>query len=204
MFKISPVRLDDGDIPEINGASSSMGWFAAYTVCRHEKRVAQHLDQRGIEHYLPLYKLKRNWRDGSIGAVDLPLFPGYLFVRMNRTLRLAILNVPGIVTIVSGTGGEPARLADTAINALRSGVKSGTVAPHPLLTIGDRVMIRSGALAGMEGILAKKKSGLRVVLTIEQIMQSISIEVSEEDLEPVEAARPLSSLSRPLVTTYCG
>ncbi len=158
-------------------------WYAVYTTCRHEKRVAQHLAQREVEHYLPLYVAHRKWRDGSKVALELPLFPCYIFVRIGRLERVRVLSAPGALAIVGGTGGEPAPLPDAALDALRQGLQKGQVEPHPLLTAGQQVRIRSGAFAGMQGIVARKKSGFRVVLTLEQIMQSVAVEVDESDLE---------------------
>lgn len=158
-------------------------WFAVYTSPRHEKRVAQYLSVRTIEHYLPLYHVRRKWADGSIVTLDLPLFPGYLFVRIDRTERVRVLEVPGVLTVVGGTGGEPAPLAGAEIDALRSGLSLRRAEPHPLLIAGQRARIRSGALAGMEGIVVRRKSGLRVVLTIDLIQQSVAVEVDATELE---------------------
>jgi transcription antitermination factor NusG len=160
-------------------------WFAVYTTCRHEKRIAQHLSQREIEHYLPLYRADRKWRDGSKVTLDLPLFPSYIFVRIRRSERVSVLSVPGALAVVGGTGGEPAPLPDTAVEALRTGLKEHRIEPHPLLRVGQFARIRSGAFAGMEGVVVRKKSGFRVVLTIEQIMQSVAVELSERDVEPL-------------------
>ena len=160
-------------------------WFAVYTTCRHEKRIAQHLSQREIEHYLPLYRADRKWRDGSKVTLDLPLFPGYLFVHIKRSERVSVLSIPGALAVVGGTGGEPAPLPDAAIEALRTGLKEHRIEPHPLLRVGQFARIRSGAFAGMEGVVVRKKSGFRVVLTLEQIMQSVAVELDEDDVEPL-------------------
>ena len=158
-------------------------WFVLYTSPRHEKSVARHLGQREIEFFLTLYQQKKLWSDGSRVTLDLPLFPSYLFVRIQRTERVRVLSVPGTVSIVSGTGSEPAPLPDGTIEALREGLQQQPVEPHPLLTIGQRARIRTGSFCGMEGIVMKLKNGFRVVLTIDQIPQSIAVEVAEEDLE---------------------
>lgn len=160
-------------------------WFALYTNSRHEKRVAQHLSQRLIEFYLPLYRAQRKWRDGSRVTLDLPLFPGYLFIHIRRSERGRVLDVPGALEVVSGTGGEPAALPDATIDALRLGVERRLIQPHPLVTAGQRVRICSGVLAGLEGIVVRNKSSLRVVLTLEHIMQSCAVEVGLEDLQPL-------------------
>jgi transcription antitermination factor NusG len=160
-------------------------WFAVYTTPRHEKRVAQHLTLREIEHYLPLYKSERKWNDGSRVTLDLPLFPSYLFVRIKRTERVRVLDVPGALAVVGGTGREPSPLPDEAIDAMRTGLSLRIVEPHSLLTVGQRARIRSGALAGMEGVILRMKNSLRVILTLEHIQRSIAVEVSGEDLEPI-------------------
>ncbi len=167
-------------------------WFALYTTSRHEKRIAQHLGQREIEHYLPLYQADRKWRDGSRVTLDLPLFPGYIFVRIQRSQRVSVLSVPGALAVVGGTGGEPAPLSDSAIEALQAGLAEHRVEPHLLLRVGQFARIRSGAFAGMEGIVVRKKSGFRVVLTLEQIMQSVAVELDEEDVEPLPSEKDSS------------
>jgi transcription antitermination factor NusG len=169
-------------------ALSAPKWFAVYTTPRHEKRVDQHLSMREIEHYLPLYRTQRKWSDGSRVTLDLPLFPGYIFVRIDRRQRVRVLEVPGVVAVVVGTGGEPAALPETDIEALRTGLTLRHVEPHPLLNVGQRARIRSGAFAGMEGIVVRKKNSFRVVLTLDTIMQSFAVEVDGKELEPLDAA----------------
>lgn len=163
----------------------SQKWFALYTTARHEKRVAKHLSQREIECYLPLYRSDRRWSDGSRVSLDLPLFPGYLFIHIRRTERGNVLSVPGALAVVGGTGGEPAPLPDATIDALRTGLQLVRARPHALMTAGQRVRIRTGALAGFEGVVVRSKNGCRVVLTLEHIMQSYAVEVGVDDLEPV-------------------
>lgn len=190
--------IDRSTCPETD--LSAARWYAVYTTCRHEKRVSLHLAQREVEHYLPLYTAHRKWRDGSKVALELPLFPCYLFVRIGRTERVRVLGTPGALTIVGGTGGEAAPLPDAAIEALRQGLSLHQVEPHPLLTAGQQVRIRSGAFAGMQGIITRKKSGLRVVITLDQIMQSVAVEVAESDLEllAAPALEPISRLAATL------
>jgi transcription antitermination factor NusG len=163
--------------------------------------VAQHLGQREIEHFLPLYQAERRWSDGSRVTLDLPLFPGYIFVRISRSERVRVLSVPGALAVVEGTGREPASLPDAAIDALRLGIQQHHVEPHPLLTIGQAVRIRSGAFSGMEGVVTRKKNGLRVVLTLRQIMQSVAVEVDEDDLEPAETSSLIAAGFSELTST---
>jgi len=158
-------------------------WFAVYTTPRHEKRVSQYLGQKEIEHYLPLYRTRRKWKDGSKVTLNLPLFPGYLFVHISKSERVPVLQTPGVQSLVGGTGGQPASLPETEISALRVGLPLRRAEPHPLLTVGQRARIRSGALAGMEGVVVRRKNSLRVVLTMELIRRSVAVEVDEAELE---------------------
>ncbi|HLY39669.1 MAG TPA: UpxY family transcription antiterminator [Terracidiphilus sp.] len=164
-------------------------WFAVYTTSRHEKRVAQHFEQRSIEFYLPVYRTQRRWKDRSLVTLDLPLFPGYIFVRIDRFQRVSVLQVPGVLSLVGGTWPRITPLPEFEMDALRQGLDPGRAVPHPLLLKGEKVRICNGPLAGLHGIIVRNKNGLRVVLTLELIMQSISVEVDASDLEPM----PLNS-----------
>jgi transcription antitermination factor NusG len=159
-------------------------WFAAYTNSCHEKRVADHCRVRDIEAFLPVYQSTRRWKNGCTVNLERPLFPGYVFVKVDQKHRVRILELPGVISIV-GAARQPIPLPDADIDALRSGIHLLHAEPHSFLRAGDRVKIRNGPLAGMTGILARKKNNLRVVLTLELIMKSISVEVDEQDLEAV-------------------
>jgi transcription antitermination factor NusG len=159
-------------------------WYAAYTAPRHEKRVTQQMDERRIDCFLPLYRSLRRWKDRS-KQLDLPLFPGYVFVHLALQDRLQVLQMPGVVQLVSFCG-VPAALPDADIEGLRSGLSGDVHAePHPYLAAGRRVRVRSGAVAGMEGILVRRKHKFRVVLSISLIQRAVAIEVDEADIEPL-------------------
>jgi len=157
-------------------------WFAVYTSPRHEKRVSQYLILKEIEHYLPIYQTKRKWKNGLNVTLGLPLFPGYLFVHIGQSERVRVLQVPGVLSFVGGTGRQPAAMPEAEISALRSGLPLRHAEPYPLLTVGKRARIRSGALAGMEGVVVRRKNSLRVVLTMELIQRSVAVEVDESEL----------------------
>jgi transcription antitermination factor NusG len=141
------------------------------------------MDGRRIHSFLPLYWSVRRWKDRRI-QLDLPLFPGYVFVHMALGDRLQVLNCL-VVQLVS-VGGKPAALPDAEIEALRNGLAGNLRAePHPYLTVGRRVRIRAGSVAGLEGILLRRKQKFRVVLSIQLIQRSVDIEVDVADIEPV-------------------
>jgi transcription antitermination factor NusG len=139
-------------------SQSAPKWFAVYTSSHHEKRVDQHLSMREIEHYLPLYRTQRKWSDGSRVTLNLPLFPGYIFVRINRAQRVRVLEVPGVLAVVGGIGGESASLPESDIDALRSHLHLRNVEPHPLLKVGQLARIRSAPLPEGGGLWYEKRT----------------------------------------------
>ena len=158
-------------------------WYAAYTSANHEKRVAEHLAQRSMEHYLPLYGSVRRWKDRRV-KLQLPLFPGYVFVRLALHDRLKVVQVPGVARLV-GFNGTPSALPDDEIEALKKGLEQALCAePHPYLTAGRRVRIKNGPLGGLQGILLRWKGNWRVVLSMDLIQRAISVDLDAADLEP--------------------
>jgi transcription antitermination factor NusG len=166
------------------GDNGEVRWYAIYTMSRHERRVAQDLSQRHLNSFLPTYRSVHRWKDRR-KELELALFPSYVFVHAERKDRLQILQVPSVVSIVSFDG-RPAVIPDAEIDALRCGLDSQMrLQPHPYLKVGKRVRIHSGPMAGQEGILIRRKDSCRVVLSIDFIMRSVSVEVDASDIEPV-------------------
>src|SRR6267142_150336 len=156
-------------------------WYAAYTCANHEKHVAAELGAREVEHFLPLYSSVRRWKDRRVN-LDLPLFPGYVFVRLALGDRLRVVQIPSVVRLV-GFGGLPTALPDTEMEVLRSGLSERLRAePQPFLTVGRRVRITGGPFAGLEGILRRKKTNLRVVVSLELIQRSVAVDVDAADV----------------------
>lgn len=168
-------------------AATIKDWFAVFTTPRHEKRVEEHFRVREIESFLPLCRMRREWKDGSKVTVQIPLFPNYIFVRIERNERVPVLEVPGVLSIVGG-GRESMSIHESYIHCLKEGLRQGKIEPHPHLTTGMRVRIRSGVMAGMEGILLRKKNDFRVVLTLPMIMKSVKVEVGLDEIEPADSA----------------
>jgi transcription antitermination factor NusG len=159
-------------------------WYAAYVHSRHEKTASKHLESRGIESFLPLYREVKRWGNRVTTTVELPLFPGYVFVRFKAQERVRILEIPGVIHLV-GSSGRPAPLPDIDIGVLREGLALVRAEPCPFLSIGQRVRLRTGPLAGLEGMLVQKKNGYRFVLSMDLIMQSVAVEVDAADIEPL-------------------
>lgn len=159
-------------------------WYAAYTRVRHEKSVARQLADRQVDCFLPVYRSLRRWKDRR-KELELALFPGYVFVHIAQRAQLAVLQVPSVVSLVNFQG-RPAPIPNTEIESLRRGLSGqARVEPHPYLTIGRRVRITHGPLAGAEGLLDRRKDSFRVVLSINLLMRSVSVEVDESEIEPI-------------------
>ncbi len=171
---------------EVNGVESGSSlwtprWYAAYTSARHEKRVAEHLRQREVECFLPLYETIHRWNNGR-HRVQLPLFPGYVFVRICLRDKLRVLQAPGLAQLVSFNG-APAPLPETEIDTLRNALSAGVFAqPYRYLTVGSRVEICRGPLQGLRGILLRHQGQFRVVLSVEMILRSIIVEIDAGDV----------------------
>jgi transcription antitermination factor NusG len=172
----------ESPLAEISSTAASRHWIALYTASNQEKRAEQYLRMQEIETFLPLYSTTRRWKNRTTAKLQLPLFSGYVFAKIARTERCRVLAAPMVRWIV-GNGREPSLLPDCEIDTLRSGLQLRQADPYPYLKAGDRVRIRSGALAGMEGLVLYKAGPLRVVLSIDSIMQSFAVHVDADELE---------------------
>jgi len=166
-------------------------WYAVFTLARHEKRVSAQCEQRQIESFLPLYKVKHRWNNRRTVDLELPLFPSYSFVRIGLRERVQVLQVPGVVRIVS-SGREMQPLPNDYVNSLRDGLLAHRIEPHPDVAVGDWVRIKTGPMAGIEGVLERRKNELRVIVKLEMLARSVSVEVGAEEIESCEIRRAYS------------
>src|SRR5579875_111988 len=165
-------------------ATGGAQWYAACTRSRHEKTVAEQLAGKGIEYFLPLCRTVRRWQSRT-AEVELPLFSGYIFVRIPIEERLRVLTVAGVAYLVSA-GGRAISVPEQQLETLRMRLANGIhPEPHPYLTVGGRVRVVRGALEGLEGILLRKQGRARLIVSIEMIMRSIVLDVNAADVEPL-------------------
>lgn len=185
---VVPVGAFDSlrDLWQVSPAAPK--WYAVFTLSRHEKRVLAQCEQRQIESFLPLYKVKHQWKNRCSVDLELPLFPCYSFVRIDPRMRVQVLQVPGVVSIVS-SGRHLQPLPDHYINSLRDGLLVHRIEPHADLEVGDLVRIKTGPMIGAEGILERRKNDLRVVLRLEMLARSVSVEVGAEEIEWCDARK---------------
>ena len=159
-------------------------WCAVYTRHQHEKSIGEMLRAKGFEVFLPLYESTRRWKDRR-KILSLPLFPCYVFVRGAHERRLPVLTTPGVHMIIS-RGERVATVPDEEIEAIRKAVEGPlSVEPHPFLRCGERVRVMRGSLEGVEGVLTRKKNLYRLVLSVEMLAQSVSVEIDALDVVPL-------------------
>jgi transcription antitermination factor NusG len=159
-------------------------WYAVQTFANHENRVLEQFEQRTVEGYLPKYISVRRWKDRRV-TLELPLFPGYVFVHLALRERLLVLQTPSVVRLV-GFGGKASPLPNHEIESLRSALaRDMRVEPHPYLTVGHRVLVKRGPLQGLKGILVRRKNNFRFVVSLDIITRSVAAEIDVAELEPL-------------------
>jgi transcription antitermination factor NusG len=167
-----------------DSTSGNPAWYALYTRHQHEKAVDELLASQGFETFLPVYTAVHRWKDRT-KQLSVPLFPNYIFVRGVVGNRLQILKTPGVYAFVE-SGGRPGIIPESEIAAIRQVVENSfLLEPHPFLATGDWVRIKSGPLSGLEGILVRKQDRLRLVLSVEMLGRSVSVEVDVCSVERV-------------------
>lgn len=167
-------------IPQLNQPQ----WYAVQTRPRHEKKVATELQDRHIDFYLPLLTQIHRWSDRR-KIVDVPLFPGYVFVhaQLDLQIRASVLRIWGVLAFV-GPQREPLAIPDSQIEDIQNLLATKIpLTPYPFLKIGQRVRVRGGALDGLEGILVTNGQK-RLVISVESIQRSLSITIEGYDVEP--------------------
>ena len=171
----------------------SSEWHALYTRHQHEKVVAEFLSGFGFETFLPLYETVHQWKDRK-KHLSLALFPCYVFLRGGLDRRVRILSTPGVHSIV-GVAGQPATIPAAEIEAIRKATNSKLrVEPHPFLQCGDRVRVRMGPLAGVEGILLRKKNICRLVLSATLLEKSVAVEVDAHSVDRITPGMAISPI----------
>lgn len=159
-------------------------WFGVSVRPRFEKSVELLLANKGYPSYLPVHRSRRQ-RSDRVRQVDSPVFPGYLFCRFDPLYRLPVITTPGVRSIV-GLGRVPEPIPDVEIDAIQTMLQSGSGAePWPYVQDGERVRITQGALAGLEGILVRKKSQFRLVVSVNMLQRSVATEIDQDWVSPI-------------------
>lgn len=154
-------------------------WFAVHVRPRAEHMVSMMLREKGYEEFLPLYSTRRPWSN-RIKNIHLPLFPGYLFCKLNPNATGLVVATPGVLRI-AGEGRTPASIDTAEVDAIRRLTESKLpIGPHPFLRVGQTVRLDRGSLCGLEGFVVRLKSAFRLVVSVQLLQRSLpwrSIEI---------------------------
>ena len=165
----------------IPAAANGPRWYAVYTYPQHEKVVATQLEQKTVEVFLPTFSVTSRWKDRRV-RIASPVFPGYLFTRIDLRDRIRVVSTPSVIRIVSFNG-VPAPISDQEIDAVRACLAGGNIEPHPFIAVGERVTVRSGPFEGASGIVIRRTNQCKLVVSIGLIHQAFALEISPEDLD---------------------
>ena len=166
-FTTLPYNASRVDVPK---------WYALTVKPRHDKTVSHTLEMKGYQTFLPTYKTRHRYAT-RLKESELPLFPGYVFCRLNPLARLPILMTPGVIQIL-GAGRMPVPVDEREIASLQSAIKARIpLQPSPFFQAGQRVRIAEGSLSGVEGIVMDTKQGLRLVLSVTLLQRSVLLEI---------------------------
>jgi transcription antitermination factor NusG len=175
-----------GSMPESEMTTNSSHWYALQIQTRLANVAAATLQGKGFEQFLPVYSSRRRWSD-RVKVIQLPLFPGYLFCRLDLSDRLVpVLTTPGVIGFV-GVGKTPIPIAAEEIDAVKRVVQSGlTAQPWPYLPVGTRVAVDGGPLAGIQGIVASADKVSRLVVSVSLLQRSVAVEIDREWARPLD------------------
>jgi transcription antitermination factor NusG len=190
----SVANICEAGIPIENGAAvteapadSSVAWFALVIHQYKREQCEQMISRMGYEYFSPCLQTIKIWSDRR-KRVDVPLFPGYIFCRFNPQKRLALLQIPGVLGIVS-SGKQFLEVDANEIEAIRIAMASQLpVEPYPFFTPGQKVKVTQGPLRGVKGVLVRVKAETRLILSVAILNRSVSVEVQAGHLAPQDHA----------------
>jgi transcriptional antiterminator NusG len=185
----------DSSIIEMTGAEgarlhtpSAEEWYALYVQVNHEKEVTKRLEQKEISCFLPLLETWSKRRDRR-KRIQLPMFPGYVFVHvhLDSSANLTLVKTPGALRLLHNSEG-PLSIPRYQVENLKTLILSAQpLELHSYLKEGDLVRVVRGPLTGCVGMLKRTdpKRG-RLVVSVDIIKQSVSVELDLEDVEAVK------------------
>lgn len=179
------IARETSQLSSILASEQTERWYALYTRPRHEKAVSAQLARRRVEAFLPVREVLSRWKDRR-KLVQLPLFPGYVFTRTTLARKRDVVSADGVVCMVNFHG-VPAPIPDEQIEAVREICLTKLPCdPYPYLTEGRWVRVVRGPLGGLTGILVRKKSKHRLVVSIDILQKSVSVEIDAESAVPLD------------------
>jgi transcription antitermination factor NusG len=186
-------RVSRDGRPATDDSTPKPPWYVLQVRPRYENLVCDLLQQKEVEVYLPLYSTKQKWSERNV-ETQHPLFPGYVFCRLDYTRRLLpILTTPGVLRVL-GVGRTATPVDEQELEAVRLVLESGRAAcPGPMPRVGDLVRIEYGPLAGVEGVMVGQKKRRHLVVSITLLQRSVSVEIEDEWARRISAPVPQKS-----------
>ena len=163
-------------------SNTAQHWYIAYTLPRHEKAVAQRLGSENIHCYVPLYSETHTWRQRRV-KVELPLFPCYVFVKIRPETKARILSSPGLIRLLTASGGAAAVFPDEEMDALQSSLKRWSARPYPFHRSGKRIRLKSGPFAGLEGTILRRNGKRKLIVTLDLISSAMLLDIDMADAQ---------------------
>jgi transcriptional antiterminator RfaH len=168
-------------------ANLQQNWCVLYTYPNYEKKILKAAIKKDIVCFLPTQKVVREWSDRR-KILEVPLFPNYLFVQVNKQNRFKILDITGVVRFVSHSG-RPAVISNYEIDLIKKMADSEEITLEQDLINGDLVRIIDGPFTGLSGTLFQRKGKDKLAVKIEGLNQSISISISKLTVEKYRSNR---------------
>jgi transcription termination/antitermination protein NusG len=153
-------------------------WFALYVKPRHEKNVSVMLETKGYQTFLPTYTHRAKYRK----HFELPLFPSYVFCRLELSTLLPVVTTPGVFSIV-GNGSEPEAISEEEVQAVRRLIASGSPVPWPFVRPGEQVSVESGPLQGVQGVVVDASNEKWLVVSVDLLRRSVAVKLDREFLD---------------------
>ncbi|CAN5482623.1 UpxY family transcription antiterminator [soil metagenome] len=162
---------------------SDSEWYILYTMPKLERKVYTNLTKDGLEAFLPFCNVMRQWSDRK-KTVQVPLFPNYIFVKLQEKQRNIVFYINGVVRYIC-TEGHPCKVSQSVIDSIKIGMSSNPEISSEPFVIGQHVKVCSGPLSGLVGVLVERKGKNKLAINLEGIQKVIMVDVLATQLELV-------------------
>ena len=159
-------------------------WWAMYTLARREKELVRRLRAMRIAHYAPMIPRRNRSPNGRVRTAYVPLFASYVFMYGDEDNRYQALTTNCISRWLKVVDGHELEHDLRQIRCLV--VSDAPLTPEARLRAGMRVRIRSGALAGLEGVVIKRQNQERLLVAVNSLMQGVSVLLDGFQVERID------------------
>ena len=170
-------------IATTNKKANLQKWHIAYTFPKAERKAFQKLESMGVTSFLPLHEVVRNWSDRKKKLV-MPVFPNYIFIYTSETERYDLLQIKELIRYVAFEG-KPAIVSDTVVNSLKTILLGNVEVSDETFYEGMKIRVTDGLFMGAEGVLVKMNSKSRLVVQLQMLRRSVSVDISSSSIIPL-------------------